>query len=90
MPTLYQEFPELSESWSEGYWLHHCENYRVDTPDGPFGFVDHVVFAEDGEPESLVVRVGRFQTHLVIVPFTEVAEIRPEWEVLALSSARSV
>jgi hypothetical protein len=86
MATLRQDFPELSESWSQDYWLHHCENYRVDDADGPFGFVDHVVFSEQGEPEAVVVRVGRFQTSLVTVPFADVAEIRPEWEVLALSS----
>jgi hypothetical protein len=90
MPAPLQGSPELAESWSQDYWLRRCENYRVDTPDGPFGFVDHVVFSDIGEPESLVVRVGRFQTRLMVVPFVEVAEIRPEREVLALRSAQRI
>jgi len=84
--TVVHEFPELAETWSTEYLLTHCEGYRVDTPAGPLGFVERVLFSEENEPQALAVRTGRFQTRLVIVPLNELDEIRPEWEILRLRS----
>ncbi len=83
--TVVHEFPSLADTWTADHWACHCENYRVDTPDGPIGFVEKVLFSEEREPEAVAVRIGRFQTRLVTVPIEAVVEIRPEWEILVLS-----
>jgi hypothetical protein len=65
-------------SWSRDYWLARCEGFRVESPDGRIGIVDHVRFADRiDRPEWLAVRAGLFGRRLVEVPVGEVAEIIP-------------
>lgn len=80
--TIVHELPKLAECWSKGYWLRHSEGYRVDTPDGPIGFVETVFFSEEEEPAAMAVRTGA--SGIVLVPLEEVEEIRPDCEVVAL------
>jgi hypothetical protein len=69
------------ESWTRGYWLCHCEGYRVETSDGFVGFVEEVVRSPGAsEPSALRVRTGFDGRGLVIVPVGMVREIRPEAE----------
>jgi hypothetical protein len=82
--TIVHELPKLAECGSKGYWLRHCEGYRVDTPGGPIGFVETVFFFEEEEPVAIAVRTGASDTRIVLVPLEEVEAIRPECEVVAL------
>lgn len=66
------------------------QHYRVDTRDGPIGFVDHVVLSQEGEPQALAVRVGRFRPRLVVVPLADVVEISPKWDRVVLGSTLEI
>jgi hypothetical protein len=61
--------------WNTDYWLRHCEGYRVWEPSGPIGRVEAVLTTEDGEPHSLVVRVGSSFSVLVTFPVDAVEGI---------------
>ena len=66
------------EVWTRGYWLEHCEGYRVDLPDGHYvGFVEDVVSdADDNEPIALDVWFNR-GFEVLPVPIALVYEISP-------------
>lgn len=66
------------------------QHYRVDTWDGPIGFVDHVVLSPEGEPAALAVRVGRFKPRLVVVPLADVAEISRKCDRVVLGSTPEI
>lgn len=61
-----------------GYWLHHCDGFRVDGPDGRIGVVDHV---EPGlganVPDVVAVASGLWRIRLTRIPLTDVVEVEP-------------
>ena len=69
--------------WANGYWLGHCEGFRVDGPEGRVGIVEAVLGEEDA-PTKLAVREGLFALRTVYVPIEEVAEIQPRAERILL------
>ena len=71
--------------WAEGYWLGHCEGFRVDCPEGRIGIVEAVLGEED-EPTGLAVREGLFALRTVYVPIDQVAEVQPRAERIVLRS----
>jgi hypothetical protein len=63
---------------SDGYWLQHCGGYRVDSPDGRVGVVEHVCLdADSGLAAFLAVRCGLFVPRSLIVPVGEVEGVIP-------------
>jgi hypothetical protein len=61
-----------------GYWLHHCDGFRVDGPHGRIGVVDHV---EDrlgvDAPDVVTVAAGLWRIHSTRIPLTDVVEVQP-------------
>lgn len=76
--------------WGSGYWVAHCEGFRVVSPQGRLGIVDYVVTDDDGAPSALAVQVGLWRTHLVTVPLSDVAEVQPRAEKIVLSKLTSL
>jgi hypothetical protein len=72
----------------EGYWLGRCEGFRVESPDGPIGFVEEVLGSEP--PQALVIRAGRFGTRLLIVSLDEVVAFRPSEERIVLRGSPQI
>jgi hypothetical protein len=67
------------------YWLRRCEGFRVDSPQGPVGFVEEVRYASRlDRPDVIAVRAGFLGRLLVIVPVGEIAEILPRHELTVL------
>ena len=71
--------------WAHGYWLGHCEGYRVDGPEGRVGIVEAVLGEED-EPVTLAVREGLFALRTVYVPIEDVIEVHPRAERIVVRS----
>jgi uncharacterized protein CbrC (UPF0167 family) len=64
------------QSWTDEYWLCHCEGFRVDTPDGHLGFVEEIVWSDDGaKPIALRVRSSFGRRGLVTVGIDDVVEV---------------
>jgi hypothetical protein len=54
----------------------HCAGFRVESEDGPVGFVEEVLFGADRErPAALAIRSGLFNHRVQIVPLEAVEEI---------------
>lgn len=70
--------------FDRGYWLLHCEGYRVDGADGRIGFVESVRHACGAT--VLAVRGGWLGRRLLLVPADEVAFIVPRAERIWLTS----
>lgn len=72
--------------WTIGYWLRHCEEYRVWDESGPLGYVEAVLTTEDDEPHSLVVRVGSVCGELVTWPVDAVESLDAATERVFVAS----
>ncbi len=60
------------------YWLHHCDGFRVDGPDGRIGVVDHVEQdLEADAPDVVAVASGLWRIRRIRIPLTEVVEVQP-------------
>lgn len=67
--------------WAIGYWLRHCEGFRVWEPTGQIGYVEALLTTEDDEPHSLIVRVGSsLFSVLVTFPVEAVEGVDPATE----------
>jgi hypothetical protein len=66
-------------SWTDDYWLRHCEGFRVDTLDGHVGYVDEVVCSDaTGAPLALRVRCGFGAGGIVVVRVDDVLELHQD------------
>jgi hypothetical protein len=66
-------------------WLRRCEGFRVDSPHGRVGFVEHVRYASRFDrPDVIAVRAGLLGRRLLILPVGEIAEILPREERVVL------
>jgi len=87
MKTGYRESTH-APVFRTGYWLAHCEGYRVDSPDGRVGVVEHVRLAPDsGRPELLAVRSGLFVPRSLLVPADRVEGVVPRERRVILRAA---
>jgi len=69
---------ETRPEFDRGYWLAHCEGYRVDGAGGRIGFVEEVRSNPgDAEAPLLAVRAGRLGRRVMIVPSESVQFIVP-------------
>ncbi len=62
-------------SYGQDYWLHRCEGFRVESPDGEVGTVKGLRFRDSIEPELLEVRTGLFGRRLLLIPVERVERI---------------
>jgi hypothetical protein len=70
------------------YWLHRCEGFRVDSPDGRVGVVVELRFGSSAErPDALAVRAGLFGRLLLIIPVEQVAEVLPQERRIVLRAS---
>ncbi len=66
-------------------WLHRCEGFTVELPDGTVGTVEEARYGSRYDrPDRLAVRVGRWRSRLVLVPVDEVEDIDPAEELVLL------
>jgi hypothetical protein len=69
---------ETRPEFDRGYWLSHCEGYRVDGSEGRIGFVEEVrTNPGNSDLPLLAVRAGRLGRRVLIVPSEAVQFIVP-------------
>ena len=85
MPVTSEE-TDIQSCWQSDYWLRHCEGYRVYAGDEAIGYVDDVVFDDEGEPVALEVLVGEVFTHRLEIPVGGVDGIDPGGERLFIAA----
>lgn len=71
-------------SYGRDYWLHRCEGFRVESPEGGIGRVTGLRFGGSIEPEFLEVRTGLFNRRALLIPVERVEEIIPERKMISL------
>jgi hypothetical protein len=60
------------------YWLHHCDGFRVDGPDGRVGVVDHVELGLEADvPDVVAVASGLWRIRLTRIPLRHVVAVEP-------------
>jgi hypothetical protein len=74
-------------SYGHDYWLHRCDGFRVESPDGRVGTVQGVRFQSSIEPELLEVRTGLFGRRLLLIPVEQVREILPTQRRISLNAS---
>jgi hypothetical protein len=77
------------QTFDRGYWLRHCEGYRVDGDEGRLGFVDSIRDEADGEA-ILAVRAGRLGRRLLLIRARDVAFIVPRAERIWLAAPTQI
>jgi hypothetical protein len=83
MATLDTRDPRDS-SYGQDYWLHRCEGFRVESPDGEIGTVRGLRFRDSIEPELLEVRTGLFSRRVLLIPIARVERIMPKEQRIIL------
>lgn len=73
-----------------GYWLAHCEGYRVDSPGGRIGLVEEVHRDESERAESLAVLAGMYGRRRLIIHASEVEAIVPHAERVFLKRSAHI
>jgi len=94
VPRRLRSAPKAAEKiasrrgFDRGYWLAHCQGYRVDGSQGRIGFVDAV----RGEPGRtvLAVRAGRLGRRVLLVPTENVAFIVPRAQRIWLRESLTI
>jgi uncharacterized protein YrrD len=59
------------------YWLRNCQGFRVESGGKRLGVVDDVLFGQQSEPATLLVRTGLFRMGLHAIPVDEIESIDP-------------
>lgn len=74
-----------------GYWLAHCEGFRVDGAEGRIGFVEEVRQPEDVTQEPLLaIRMGMLGRRVALVPAGAVQAIVPRAQRLWLQTTAAI
>jgi hypothetical protein len=60
-----------------GYWLRNCQGFRVEVAGKKVGVVDDVLFGQQSEPATLLVRTGLFRLGLRAISVDEIEAIDP-------------
>ena len=77
--------PRTSPPLDQGYWLGHCEGFRVDGPEGRLGIVEHVVYRSRADrPDVVAVTSGLWRARTAEVPVADVTEVWPAQERLVV------
>lgn len=74
--------PPSALAFDPGYWLAHCEGFRVRSSGGHLGFVEELELDPVGRPRAIAVRAG----HLVVlvIPVEEIQTVFPERELIVV------
>jgi uncharacterized protein YrrD len=59
------------------YGLRNCQGFRVEQGGKKLGLVDDVLFGQQSEPVTLLVRTGLFRLGLRAIPVDEIDTIDP-------------
>lgn len=59
------------------YWLRNCQGFRVEQGGKKLGVVDDVLFGQQSEPATLLLRTGLFRLGVRAVSVDEVETIDP-------------
>jgi uncharacterized protein YrrD len=59
------------------YWLRNCQGFRVESSGKKLGVVDDVLFGQNSEPATLLVRTGLFRLGLRAISVDEIESIDP-------------
>lgn len=70
-----------------GYWLRNCQGFRVESAGKKLGVVDDVLFGQQSEPATLLVRTGLFRLGLRAVSVDEIESIDPRTLRITLRAA---
>jgi PRC-barrel domain len=63
-------------SWTDDFWLRHCEGFRVETLDRHLGYVEDIVCSDStGAPLALRVRRSFGPGGVIAVPVDDVLEL---------------
>jgi hypothetical protein len=60
------------------YWLRNCQGFRVEVAGKKVGVVDDVLFGQQSEPATLLVRTGLFRLGLRAISVDEIEAIDPQ------------
>lgn len=72
----------------EAYWLAHCEESRVDAPEGRIGHVHKLEFrSHNDRPDTIVVRTGWLGVRMLQVPMRDVSAVLPREHRIVVSTA---
>jgi hypothetical protein len=69
------------------YWLRNCQGFRVESGGKRVGVVDDVLFGQQSEPATLLVRTGLFRLGLRAISVDEIETIDPRTLRITLHSA---
>jgi hypothetical protein len=73
-------------AYGQDYWLHRCEGFRVESPEGQLGKVHGLRFHDSIEPELLEVRTGFLGRRVLLIPVERVEKIVPEQKLVILQA----
>ena len=73
-------------AYDHEYWLHRCEGFHVESPDGDMGTVRGLRFLDSIKPELLEVRSGFLGRRSLLIPVERVEEIIPERRLIILQA----
>ena len=85
MPTMTEKAP--ASCWRDEFWIHHCEGFRVEQPDGTIGVIEGIARGADGDVTALFVRED---DELHAVPIDHVEAIDGWYEVVVLRGSPSL
>jgi hypothetical protein len=69
------------------YWLRNCQGFRVEAGGKRVGVVDDVLFGQESEPATLLVRTGIFRMGLRAISVNEIDTIDPRSLRITLRSS---
>jgi hypothetical protein len=75
-------------SYGPEYWLHRCEGFRVEAPEGEMGTVRGLRFEGSLEPELLEVRSGLFGRRVRLIPVERIEEIVADQKLIVLRARK--
>jgi uncharacterized protein YrrD len=67
-----------------GYWLRNCQGFRVEVAGRKLGVVDDVLFGQQSEPATLLVRTGLFRLGLHAISVDAIESIDPRGLLITL------
>ena len=70
------------------YWLRNCQGFRVEVAGKKVGVVDDVLFGQQSEPATLLVRTGLFRLGLRAISVDEIEAIDPQGLGITLRAER--
>jgi hypothetical protein len=68
------------------FWLRNCQGFRVESGGKKIGVVDDVLFGQQSEPATILVRTGLFRLGLRAISSDEIETVDPRRQRLTLRS----